>query len=454
MGKLNLKKQILILGGDIILIIVSFYLAPVIRSAIFPDYIYVFEPADVVAIFIYLLSFYVFDFYNLEDIRSSQYILRFILATTVASVLISAVYYILHVRPGSLILFISSVLICIFLLGWRYFFDEFFKYSEKPARLLIIGAGQTGGNLHEILRGNKNYEIVGFLDDDKKKWGMSFGNPSVIGGTEMLPTLVKELRIDKVIIAITGVIRPEVYKKLVEAKFNGTTIYEMPSFYEKVVGKIPVLHTNEMWLGHADIYGVKGNLYNAKVKKIFDKSFAFIGFLFAVPIMCIVSLLVKLDTRGPVFYRQKRVGFNGVIFDLIKFRSMNINSEMNGAVWAQENDSRITRVGRIIRSLRIDEVPQLWNVLKGELSLVGPRPERPEFIEQLTRVIPYYSLRHSVKPGITGWAQVNYPYGASIDDALEKLQFDLYYIKNVTFLLDIYIILRTIRTVIFGNGAR
>jgi sugar transferase (PEP-CTERM system associated) len=305
-----------------------------------------------------------------------------------------------------------------------------------------------------MLKANKDYEIVGFLDDDEKKWGMSFGNASVIGGTGLLSNLLKESRIDKVIIAITQVIRPEVYKKLVEAKFNGTAVYEMPSFYEKIAGKIPVLHTNEMWLGYADIYGVKSNLYNAKVKKIIDKALAVIGLIFAVPIMCIVSLLVKMDTRGPVLYRQQRVGFNGAIFDLIKFRSMKIDAEMNGAVWAQQNDPRITRVGRIIRFLRIDELPQLWNVLKGELSLVGPRPERPKFVDQLTREIPYYSLRHSVKPGITGWAQISYPYGASKEDALEKLQFDLYYIKNVTFLLDLYIILRTIRTVLFGKGAR
>ena len=454
MGKLNLKKQILILVGDIILIIASLYLAPVIRFVIFLDPVYVFEPSDVVAAFIYLLIFYVFDFYNLEELRSSSYILRFILATAIASALISSIYYIFHVRPGSQILFIGSMLICLFLLGWRYFFDGLFKYSEKPRRLLLVGAGQTGVNLYEMLKTDKDYEIVGFLDDDEKKWGMSFGNASVIGGTGILSTLVKELKIDKVIIAVTRVIRPEIYKKLVEVKFNGIEVYEMPSFYEKVAGKIPVLHTNEMWLGYADIYGVKSNLYNAKVKKIIDRAFSVIWLLFMAPIMCIVSLLIKLDTRGPVFYRQQRVGFNGVIFNLIKFRSMKIDAEMNGAVWAQENDPRITRVGRIIRFLRIDELPQLWNVLKGELSLVGPRPERPEFVDQLTQEIPYYSLRHSVKPGITGWAQINYSYGASREDALEKLQYDLYYIKNVTFLLDSFILLRTMHTVLFGKGAR
>jgi len=352
------------------------------------------------------------------------------------------------------VLIISSILTFLSLSGWRYIFDGLFKYSAKPRRVLIVGAGHTGSALYEFLKTNTGYEVVGFLDDDEKKWGMSFSAASVIGGTGILSTVVKQLDVDNVVIAITQMIQPEVYKKLVEAKFSGVAVYEMPSFYEKVAGKIPVFHTNEMWLGYADIYGVKSNLYNAKIKKIVDKSFACIGLIISLPFMCLISILIKMDSRGPVFYWQQRVGFNGLIFNLIKFRSMKCDAELNGAVWAQENDPRITRVGRIIRFLRIDELPQLWNVLKGELSFVGPRPERPEFVEQLTQDIPYYSLRHYVKPGITGWAQINYNYGASKEGALEKLQYDLYYIKNVTVLLDFYILLRTIRTVLLGKGAR
>jgi sugar transferase (PEP-CTERM system associated) len=443
-----------LLGGDIILIIVSLYFAPVIRFGILLDPFFVFEASDIIAIFLYLLTFYVFDFYNLEEPKDLRYILRFFLATAISTVLISAIFYIFHVRPGTVVLFMSSMLTFLLLSGWRYIFAGLFKYSKKPLRLLIVGAGHTGRTLYDMLKLNNDYEIVGFLDDDEKKWGLSFSTASVLGGTGELSALLKELSIDKVIIAITKVIHPEVYKRLVEAKFNGVAVYEMPRFYEKVAGKIPVMHTSEMWLGYADIYGVKGNLYNAKVKKIIDKSFAVVGLILMLPLMCLVALLIKMDSRGQVFYRQQRIGFNGLIFNLIKFRSMKENAEMNGAVWAQEKDPRITRVGRIMRLLRIDELPQLWNVLKGDLSLVGPRPERPEFVEHLIAEIPYYSLRHSVKPGITGWAQINYPYGASKEDALEKLQYDLYYIKNVTFLLDIYILLRTMRTVLLGEGAR
>ncbi len=448
------KKQLLILGGDIILILASLYLAPVIRFGIILDPALVFEVSDIFAIIIYLLTFYVFDFYNLAEIRSSRYLLKFLLATTIASLIIASLYYISHLRPGPEILFLSSVLIYASLLGWRYFFEGFFEYAEQPRRILIIGAGKTGNSLYETVKTSKGYEIAGFLDDDEKKWGRSVGDAEVIGGTALLPGLMKQSRIDIIIIAIMHQIQPAIYKRLVEAKFNGVAVYEIPSFYEIMFHRIPVLHTNEMWLGYADVYGVKGNLYNVKIKKIIDKVFAMLGLLLTLPLMGILALLIKMDSTGPVFYRQQRVGFNGAAFHLIKFRSMRTDSESNGAVWAQKNDPRITKIGRLIRLFRVDELPQLWNVLKGELSLVGPRPERPEFVENLTQEIPYYSLRHSVKPGITGWAQINYPYGASREDALEKLQYDLYYVKNMTFLLDLYILLRTVRTVLFGEGAR
>jgi lipopolysaccharide/colanic/teichoic acid biosynthesis glycosyltransferase len=241
---------------------------------------------------------------------------------------------------------------------------------------------------------------------------------------------------------------------LVEAKFSGVAVYEMPSFYEQSAGKIPVLHTNEMWVGYADIYGVKSNLYNVKVKKIIDKSFAVLGLIIALPLMCLISILIKMDSRGPVFYRQQRVGFNGLVFDLIKFRSMRDGADTEREFAGNKNDPRITRLGHIIRLFRMDEIPQLWNVFKGDMSFIGPRALMAEEVQTFTSKIPYFNLRQSIRPGITGWAQINYPHGTLEKDALEKLQYDLYYIKNVTFLLDFYIVLRTIRTVLFGKGAR
>jgi exopolysaccharide biosynthesis polyprenyl glycosylphosphotransferase len=185
-----------------------------------------------------------------------------------------------------------------------------------------------------------------------------------------------------------------------------------------------------------------------------DKLLAVVGLILASPVMVLTAVLIRLESKGPALYRQERVGLDEKPFILFKFRSMCADAECDGAVWAQKEDTRVTRVGRIIRKTRIDELPQLWNVLKGDMSFVGPRPERTEFVEFLKKDVPYYMLRHSVRPGITGWAQVNYPYGASRNDALEKLQYDLYYIKNDSFLLDIHIMLRTLRVMLFGIGAR
>ena len=190
------------------------------------------------------------------------------------------------------------------------------------------------------------------------------------------------------------------------------------------------------------------------IKGIIDSCLSLLSLLISVPIIIATAIAIKLDSNGPILYRQKRVGHNGKIFELIKFRSMSVDAEKDGAEWAQENDKRVTRVGKFIRRWRIDEIPQMWNVLKGEMSFIGPRPERLEFVEILQRETPSYALRHSVRPGITGWAQVNYPYGASKEDALEKLQYDLFYIKNLSIFLDMHILLKTIKIVLFGKGAR
>ena len=235
---------------------------------------------------------------------------------------------------------------------------------------------------------------------------------------------------------------------------KGVEVYDMPRLYERLTGRIPVTHLSDRWLLYTPFQGINRNLYTLHIKRLLDIGLSLILLVVSLPIAVITALLIRLDSPGPVLYRQSRVGMNGKVYELLKFRSMRVGAEADGAVWAQENDPRTTRVGSIIRKLRIDEIPQIWNVLKGDMSFIGPRPERPEFVDMLHEEVPYYSLRHSIKPGITGWAQINYPYGASKEDALEKLQYDLYYIKNLTFVLDLDIILRTIGVVLFGSGAR
>jgi sugar transferase (PEP-CTERM system associated) len=240
--------------------------------------------------------------------------------------------------------------------------------------------------------------------------------------------------------------------ELLDNKLQGRHIDDGISFYEVITGKILVEKVNPAWLIFSEgfEYGRKRHL----VKRFCDLLFATVGLILTLPITIVTAILIKIESRGPIFYRQERIGERGATFTIVKFRSMRQDAEKNGAVWACQNDNRVTKIGSFIRKVRIDEIPQMWNVIRGEMSFVGPRPERPIFVEQLIEKLPYYSLRHTAKPGITGWAQICYPYGASEEDALRKLEYDLYYIKYQSFLFDALIIFRTVKTVLFKKGAR
>lgn len=234
-------------------------------------------------------------------------------------------------------------------------------------------------------------------------------------------------------------------------KLNGVEVIDAPSFYEQVTGKLLLEGINPSWIIFSD--GFKVRTWHRIAKRITDILCALIGILATLPLLPFILLAIRLDSPGPFFYGQERVGEKEKNFVLYKFRTMRADAESEtGAVWAQENDSRITRVGSILRKSRIDELPQFINVLRGDMSMVGPRPERPEFVGKLKEVIPYYSERHFVKPGVTGWAQVRYPYGASVEDALEKLRYDLYYIKHISLTFDLMIILETVQVVLFRRG--
>ena len=240
---------------------------------------------------------------------------------------------------------------------------------------------------------------------------------------------------------------------LLRIKTTGVHVNDFSSFIERETGRVDLDTVNPSWLIFSDGFS-SSRMFSSAVKRIFDITASLILLVLTLPVIALFALLVKLDSKGPAFFRQTRVGLYGQNFDLIKLRSMRTDAEKDGAKWAEENDPRITRLGRFIRKVRIDELPQTWSVLKGEMSFVGPRPEVPQFVAQLEEHLPYYAERHMVKPGITGWAQVNFPYGASIDDSRQKLEYDLYYAKNYTPFLDLLILLQTIRVVIWPEGAR
>ena len=289
------------------------------------------------------------------------------------------------------------------------------------------------------------------MDDDPALVGKSLINPSVIGLTSELGALVRRESIDRIVVAIGDGRGRFPTQELLRLSLSGdVTIEESASFYERLTGRVLLDMIRPSWL----IFSSRGR--RARISEIacvaMHRTVAFIGAILSLPIAIVTAILIRIDSRGPVLYKQERVGKNGRTFTLMKFRSMRVDAEKDGPVWAQTDDQRMTRVGRVIRKIRVDEIPQFWNILRGDMNFVGPRPERPHFIAQLAQEIPYYEQRHLIAPGLTGWAQIKYPYGASIEDARQKLQYDLYYIKKQSLTLDATIMFETIKTILFGRG--
>jgi sugar transferase (PEP-CTERM system associated) len=298
-----------------------------------------------------------------------------------------------------------------------------------------------------------NALIVGYVSGpNEREPAVALNEILAMDGT--LPELARQHRVDEIVVALTERRSGSMpLRQLLDCKVSGTKVHDLNTHFEKTLGQIRVDYLNASWLIFGD--GFNQGAWRTAVKRVFDIVSASILCLLAAPIMLVTAALIKLESRGPVFYRQERVGLNGNSFFVTKFRSMRTDAEKDGKPrWASANDDRVTRVGNVIRRVRIDELPQLFNVLRGDMSLVGPRPERPFFVEQLTQEIPFYALRHSVKPGVTGWAQVRYHYGATVEDSLQKLQFDLYYVKNHTLFLDLVVLLETVGVVLTGKGAR
>ena len=340
----------------------------------------------------------------------------------------------------------------------KIYFDQKMKelVLKNIIRSLVPGGYLFLGHAEGMIgiENDLEYRVVGFLDDNPELRGTCNKQYPVLGNCSYLTGMATRKEVDVAIVSTEYERSAELLKNVVGVRMRGVSIYDIPTFYEKLTKKVPVEHLKDAWFVYTPLSGVGSNMYTQKLERFLDIVISIFGIILAFLIGLITVIVIKLDSKGPVFYIQRRVGKNGKCFDLIKFRSMKNNAEINGATWTLENDIRITRVGKTIRRLRLDEIPQMWNVLRGDISFIGPRPERPEFVKLLKEDIPYYSLRHSVKPGITGWAQVNYGYGSSKDDALEKLKYDFYYIKNKSLLLDFHIMLRTIKVVLFGSGAR
>lgn len=450
-------KRYLIGIVDGLLILASTQLAVWVRFGQLTNWISIYKEAMIISLFMYIAILYVFDMYNIERIkRVPDMVVRITASFIFAGILLTFFFYFFPGgRFGRGIFFIHLFFSWFLVSAWRLLFSRLYRYTIVKQKLLIIGAGKSARYLMDALNSDMSeYEIVGLLDDDPRKQGRQIGSSKVAGYISQFDDIIDRVGRCTAVIAITKNRKYSMIQDILRARIKGVNVVEMPNLFESITGRIPVKHIQDGWLLFSDGFSLLDKEFIQRLKRLIDVVLSIILMVVFAPITLISALLIKLESKGPVLFVQKRVGKDGLVFDLIKLRSMYEDAETNGPVWAEPNDSRVTKVGRWIRWFRFDEIPQLWNVLRGEMSFIGPRPERPEFVGMLEKEIPYYYLRHAVKPGLTGWAQVNYPYGASLRDAEIKLEYDLYYLKNMSLFLDFKIFLKTIGVIFFRQGSR
>jgi sugar transferase (PEP-CTERM system associated) len=401
---------------------------------------------------------YYSDLYDLRVVADRRELfVRALQSLGAASLILAVLYYLFpDLVLGRGVFFIAALIVVAIIVGWRMAFEWLSQRARPRERLLLVGTGVAAVGLavelHER-RQELGVEIVGFVDPDQTQVGKSLVNPGIIGAIDDIPRIVRDTNVDRVVVSLADARGKLPMDKLLDMKLAGVQFDHLATVYEEYTGKIAVENLRPSWLIFSE--GFRKSRLLVTVKRTSDILVSALGMIVAMPVMLLVALAIKLLSPGPVLYHQVRVGQHGVTFRLHKFRSMRPNAEAaTGAVWAKAGvDPRVTPIGRILRRTRLDELPQLWNVLVGDMSFVGPRPERPEFVSDLTRQIPFYGQRHVVRPGLTGWAQVRYAYGASVQDSMEKLQYDLFYIKNLSLALDLYIILETVKTVLVRSGS-
>ena len=401
------------------------------------------------------------DLYDLRTITTKRNLIERLLRAIGATSLILGIAYWLFplLVVGQGVFLMTAVLAIVMVMAWRWAFDIVTARLAPHQRLLLVGTSPAAILLARELfdrRQELGVDIVGFVDPDPTRVGAPVINPGVVGTIDDIPALAARLQVDRVVVSLSDERGKLPMDRLLDMRLRSGVLFDhLASLYEEYTGKIALENLRPSWLVFST--GFRKGRGVMVTKRLFDVLAAVVGLILASPLMLLSALLVKLDSpRDPILYHQERVGLNGIRFTIHKFRTMRADAEaVTGPVWsAGDHDPRITAVGRFMRKTRLDEIPQLWNVLRGDMSLIGPRPERPSFVEQLTREIPFYGQRHVVKPGVTGWAQVRYAYGASVEDALEKMQYDLYYVKHMSLRLDVLIALETIKTVMLRRGAR
>jgi sugar transferase (PEP-CTERM system associated) len=402
------------------------------------------------------LCLYYNDFYDLTLVYSSrELVVRLLQAVGAASIVLAALYFII---PSLMIgdgIFVSALAVFVIgILGWRLLFNYLTGSLKMEERILVVGTGASARRVVRQILDQREfaYRVIGFIDDDASRIGERIVNPGIVGTPADMASLIATHQIDRIVVGLADRRGKLPIEELLRAKMAGIRVEDATTTYERVTGKIMLDDLRPSWLIFSDGFHV--SRATRWMKRTADLTFALVLAVLASPLMLLTAIAILIETGRPLFYCQERVGENGKIFTLCKFRSMRQDAEKGGTpIWATDGDSRITRVGRFIRKTRLDELPQIWNVLLGAMSFVGPRPERPYFVTELAKEIPFYQQRHAVKPGLTGWAQVKYRYGASLEDAMEKLRYDLYYIKHLSVSFDLTIVFDTVKVVLFRKGA-
>lgn len=393
------------------------------------------------------------DIYDLQITRTPIAVLMRLLESFGFSTLILALLYstVPTLALGQGVALIATPLIIFMIIGWRFLLNATGVMSRRAERVLVLGTGAIGiAAVREICRRPElNVKVVGFLDEDPRNVGKPLVNPGIIGATSELEQIVAQEKIKRVVLSLE---RQEATQQatLLRLKFAGIALEDAGALLERITGRLSMERTS--WLILSDGFRQSRLVYFAK--RVADVLFSLLLLLLALPLMIVIAVVIASESGFPILFRQTRIGIRREPFEILKFRSMCQNAEDRGPSWAADADRRITAVGRVIRRYRLDELPQLWNVLRGDMSLVGPRPEQPYFCDLLEQEIPFFAERYKVRPGITGWAQIKYAYGASVRDAMRKLELDLFYIKHRSLLLDIAIMLETVKVVLFARGSK
>jgi sugar transferase (PEP-CTERM system associated) len=417
-----------------------------------------FEVQIALVVLVCLACFYFNDLYNLNTRDNPvERILRVEQSLGAASLLLGSFYFLF---PGMLlsryVFLIGMLLIGAFLGLGRRVLDKAWQLSAPVQRVAILGTGPLALELARELtrRGDLSMQVEGFLSTGplSREGEKIFGFP-VLGSTAEMEAIASDHALSRIIVALEDRRGALPTRELVTLRVRGLRVDDAPTALSALTGRISLQAVKPSWFVFSD--GFHRSKWNDVLKRALDLAVAMVGLVVAMPLMILVAIAIRLESKGALIYRQTRVGRMDKCFEMLKFRSMCVDAEKaNGAQWASHNDPRVTRIGRFLRKYRLDELPQLWNVILGDMSFVGPRPERPCFVEDLRQRVPYYDERHSVRPGLTGWAQVQYTYGSSVEDAFHKLEYDLFYLKNMSLTFDVAIILKTIRIVAGGHGGR